>query len=76
MAQCMAYNGYSKLLAYVGYGISYVVPNFTWRECAPSKFFTRGMNSLARPEFPGRGNVWSLLPAFRGRRRNVGVTAN
>ena len=26
MAQCMAYNGYSTLLVYVGYGISYVVP--------------------------------------------------
>ena len=32
--------------------------------------------SLAQLDVPGEGNVWSLLPAFRGRRQNVGVTAN
>ena len=36
---------------------------------------TLPIGSLARPDVPGKGNVWSLLPAFRGRRRNVGVTA-
>ena len=25
----------------------------------------RSIGSLARPDVPGKGNVWSLLPAFR-----------
>ena len=30
--------------------------------------------NLARPDIPGKENVWSLLPAFHGQHRNVGVT--
>ena len=51
--QCSAYDGLST--------ISGLSPNNNF----PKHFPTLPCHSLARPDVPGKGNVWSLLPAFR-----------